>query len=101
MSTHDQATVNLPALTRDGRNPRRSTISDLLPLMADDDHAIEKACRDTEEPGLIDAEKINAKDGEVAEAEFARSEALLPELLATNLNVLRHFADAPKAEVIA
>lgn len=101
MTDHAKTIVNLPDQIRGGRAPWRGTIADLLALMGDDDHAMEKARHDAQELGLIDAEKINAEDAEVAEAELARFEALLPELLATNLEVLRHFTDDPNAEVVA
>lgn len=69
MTDHTKTIISLPDQIRGGRTPWTGTISGLLALMGDDDHAMEKARLDAQELGIIDPDKINDEDAEVEEVE--------------------------------
>lgn len=94
---YTQTIVHLPGRISATRTPWTGTIGELIADATD--HALEKARHDAADLGLIDADRIGSDDTEVFEAESDRFEGLLPELLATNLEALRRFADDPNAEV--
>lgn len=99
MTNHEETIVKLPDLIRGGRNPWTGTVADLI--RRELDRREETLLTYASEQGLIDADKIADEDAAVYEPEYAKFEAMLPGLLATDLEALRRFTDDPNATVEA
>lgn len=84
---HEAIFVQLPDLIRGGRNPWKGTIRELI-----------HHYRDSDMTAMIDRAKDAGLYREDEETSDDNLYDILPELLATDLDALREFADDPNAE---
>lgn len=90
MTTEHEATfIQLPGLIRGGRNPWTGTIAELI-----------HCHRDSDMTAMIDRAKAAGLYREDEETGDDNLDEALPELLATDLDALREFADDPNANYV-